>query len=113
MRIFSGLHKTVMRTVEALIPRSCACYDFHKIVVHIFEALTVGSNVHTAKQIKKHMPRVELMRWTRAFPVSRPTMNDSVLSLPNAQALPPPSRKLRDVSRVLHPHDEIADRLRL
>ena len=47
------------------------------------------------------------------IPVSRPTMNYSVLSLPNAQALctpHPPSRKLRGVSRFLHPHDEVADR---
>ena len=48
------------------------------------------------------------------IPVSRPTMNYSVMSLPKAQALcTPPSRKLLGVSGFLHPHDEFADSLRL
>ena len=46
------IHKNVMHIVGTLIQRSCIFYDLHKIVVWIFEALTVGSNAHTAKQIK-------------------------------------------------------------
>ena len=61
------------------------------------------------------MPRVELLSWIHScIPGSRPTMNYSVLSLPNAQALCTPHQdNLRDVSGFLHPHDEIADNLRL
>ena len=41
-----------MHIAEALIQRSCVFKDLHKIVVHIFEALTVGSNAQKAKEVK-------------------------------------------------------------
>ena len=49
MRICSGFRKTAMHIVDALAQGGCAFYDRHKIVVRIFEALTVGSNAHKAK----------------------------------------------------------------
>ena len=49
MRIFQAFIKTVMHIVDALAQRSCILYGRRKIVVHICEALTVGSNAHKAK----------------------------------------------------------------
>ena len=65
----------------------------------------------TQQQIKKKKQHKERRNATRriyeldsCIPVSRPTMNDSVLSLPSAQALcTPPSRKLRGVSGFFAP----------
>ena len=69
MHNFKGLHKTVVRTVASLIQRRCsfqgrhtsgckflkdsqkgdACFEgLHKIVMHIFEALTLGINARGA-----------------------------------------------------------------
>ena len=63
-------------------------YDLHQFVVCIFEALTVGSNAHKAKlKIHAACRTYELESCT---PVSRPTMNYSVMNLPKAQALRTP-----------------------
>ena len=60
---FSTTQNKDMRISRALIKPRCTLlkrsykgaaffYGFHKIVVHNFEALTMGSNAHRAKWIK-------------------------------------------------------------
>ena len=114
MRFFRAVTKP-RRTLLKRSYKGAAFFYVHKIVVHNFEALTVGSNTHKAKCIKKMHATCRIYELDSCNPVSRPTMNYSVMSLPKAQALcpPPPSRKLRGVSGFLHPHDELADSLRL
>ena len=94
-----------MHIVGALVQRSCMFYDLHKIVVRIFEALTIGSDVHTTNKFKNHMPHVEIYEFGSCAPVPRPTMNYSVMSLTKAQALctPPPITQIAGRLRLFAP----------
>ena len=88
-----------MRIVDALMQRSYIFYDLHKIVVHIFEALTMGSNAHKAKSNKIYAT-CRICELGSCIPVPRPTMNYSVMSLPKAQALCTPHHENCGMSRA-------------
>ena len=109
---FSGLRKTVMHIVDALIHRCCIFMTFIKSWCAFLRRSQWGAT--PIRQYKLSIyDACRMYEPGSCVPVSRPTMSYSV-GLPNAQALcTPPSRKLRDVSGSLHPHDEVADSLRL